>query len=227
MQEFERVDFPADRRAPASWDRLPSSLLPASLPILHRPSAANSSANIFFARSSRRLHPASTLTSRPTMREALTNRERLQLTCRARPAPAVTSWSIPSASVSRSSMPTENIATKKKVVILSQRSTRPEAYENQAHRISSGARHLGLYQAAFPHSEFSTPARAGRVLACEPACQKCVVKQLFRYALGRPETAADQPEIDRSDGRFRNSQFRFQRLIIAIITSQAFPGGGS
>ncbi len=78
-----------------------------------------------------------------------------------------------------------------------------------------------------PHSEFSTPRELGRVLASEPACQKCVVKQLFRYALGRPETAADQPEIDAAMEAFRASQFRFQRLIIAIVTSKQFLGEGS
>jgi len=90
---------------------------------------------------------------------------------------------------------------------------------------------LNLDTAAFikgiPHSEFSTPRELGRVLASEPACQKCIVKQLFRYALGRPETAADQPEIDAAMETFRNSQFRFQRLIIAIVTSKQFLGEGS
>jgi len=90
---------------------------------------------------------------------------------------------------------------------------------------------LDLDTAAFikgiPHSEFSTPRDLGRVLASEPACQKCVVKQLFRYALGRPETPADQPEIDAELEAFRDSKFRFQRLIIAIVTSKLFLGEGS
>jgi hypothetical protein len=90
---------------------------------------------------------------------------------------------------------------------------------------------LNLDTAAFikgiPHSEFSTPRELGTVLAAEPACQKCIVKQLFRYALGRPETPADQPEIDAALEAFRDSQFRFQRLIIAIVTSKLFLGEGS
>src|SRR5437879_5548534 len=78
-----------------------------------------------------------------------------------------------------------------------------------------------------PNSEFSSPRELGRVLANEAVCQKCVVKQLFRYALGRPETPADQPEIDNALQAFRNSRFRFQQLIIAIVTSKPFLGGGS
>jgi len=77
-----------------------------------------------------------------------------------------------------------------------------------------------------PNSEFSSPLELGRVLASEPGCQKCVVKQLFRYAFGRPETPADQPEIDAALEVFRNSQYQFQKLIIAIATSKQFLGGG-
>ena len=89
---------------------------------------------------------------------------------------------------------------------------------------------LTLDTAAFvrglTHSEFSSPADLGRILANEPACQKCVVKQLFRYAAGRPETPADQPGINAALQAFRDSQFRFQKLIIAIVTSKAFLEGG-
>ena len=36
-----------------------------------------------------------------------------------------------------------------------------------------------------PNSQFSSPKEAGRVLASDPGCQKCVVKMLFRYAAGK------------------------------------------
>ena len=74
-------------------------------------------------------------------------------------------------------------------------------------------------------SEFHSPKEAARILANDPGCQRCVVKQLFRYALGRPEKEADQPAIDAAAERFRASQFRFQELIIAIVTSGTFLGG--
>jgi hypothetical protein len=62
----------------------------------------------------------------------------------------------------------------------------------------------------------------GQILANEPTCQKCVVKQLFRYAFGREETVADQPAIDRMLERFRDSGFRFQELIVSVVTSDLF-----
>lgn len=78
-----------------------------------------------------------------------------------------------------------------------------------------------------PHSDFENPRALGQILANEPACQKCIVKQLFRYAVGRPETPADQPVIDAMLKAFQDSQFRFQNLIIAIINSKPFLAGGS
>jgi hypothetical protein len=78
-----------------------------------------------------------------------------------------------------------------------------------------------------PQSDFGTPRELGRILANEIACQKCVVKQLFRYAVGRPETSADQPVIEASLKAFQDSRFRFQSLIMAIITSKPFLGGGT
>jgi hypothetical protein len=76
-------------------------------------------------------------------------------------------------------------------------------------------------------SEFSTPKQLGRILARHEASQKCVVKQLFRYALGREETANDQPVIDKLLERFRASEFRFRELIVAIVTSDLFLQRGS
>jgi len=68
-------------------------------------------------------------------------------------------------------------------------------------------------------SDFHTPRELGARLAREPACQKCIVKQLFRYANGRSEDPEDQPAIDQAYERFRRSQFRFRELIIAIAGS--------
>jgi hypothetical protein len=71
-------------------------------------------------------------------------------------------------------------------------------------------------------SDFSTPRGLGAILAREPACQRCIVKQLFRYAVGRAETPDDMPVIERALQRFRDSRFRFQELIMAIATSETF-----
>ena len=79
--------------------------------------------------------------------------------------------------------------------------------------------------AGIPDSAFSTPAALGEILARTPACQKCVVKQYFRYAFGRQETAADEAAIERALEAFRSSGFRFQELIISLVASNVFRGG--
>ena len=76
-------------------------------------------------------------------------------------------------------------------------------------------------------SEFSTPKELGRILAEDESCRRCIVKQLFRYAFGREETPADQPAVDRMLTAFRESGFQFQELIISLVTSRPFLGGGS
>jgi hypothetical protein len=76
-------------------------------------------------------------------------------------------------------------------------------------------------------SEFSTPRELGRLLADSKTCQKAVVKQLFRYAFGRQETASDQRAIDALFERFRKSGFRFRELIVAVVTSELFLQKGS
>ena len=73
-----------------------------------------------------------------------------------------------------------------------------------------------------PNSDFSSPKQLGEILAAAPNCQRCIVKQLFRYAMGRLETPADQPFLDAALKEFQNSQFRFQNLIIFIVKSRAF-----
>jgi len=78
--------------------------------------------------------------------------------------------------------------------------------------------------AGIADSRFSSPKELGRILAASPQCQECLVKQVFRYALGRPETAADRPVIGRVFAAFRDSQFRFKELMIGIMKSTAFPG---
>jgi len=75
--------------------------------------------------------------------------------------------------------------------------------------------------AGIPNSGFHSPKELGRVLADSPQCQLCIVKQLFRFALGRPETALDRPTIDAAFDRFRNSQFRFKELMVAMAMAQA------
>ena len=70
--------------------------------------------------------------------------------------------------------------------------------------------------AGIADSHFSSPRELGAVLAKTPQCQECMVKQYFRYTAGRMETAGrSSRRSTRSLERFRNSEFRFQELIIA------------
>jgi hypothetical protein len=74
-----------------------------------------------------------------------------------------------------------------------------------------------------PNSGFHSPKELGRVLGESSECQRCVVKQLFRFAFGRPETAADRPLIDAAFDKFHNSQFQFQELMVALAIAQSSP----
>ena len=72
------------------------------------------------------------------------------------------------------------------------------------------------------NSQFSTPAELGNILANDPTCQRCVVKQIFRYAVGRHESEADQPHIDQLNAGFRQSGFKFRDLLLSLVTSEPF-----
>jgi hypothetical protein len=67
-----------------------------------------------------------------------------------------------------------------------------------------------------PDSAFTTPRELGRVLAGSEQCQRCVVKQLFRYANGRHEEPGDDAAIDAAYARFRDSGFQFRELMAAL-----------
>lgn len=76
------------------------------------------------------------------------------------------------------------------------------------------------YVAGIPHSQFSSPRELGQVLARAPQCQECLVKQFFRYTTGRMETAADRPLLRQVTEDFRQSQFRFRELMIALVRAR-------
>lgn len=78
------------------------------------------------------------------------------------------------------------------------------------------------YIQGMANSDFTSPKELGRLLAGSPASQKCIVKQLFRYAFGREETPSDQPVIETLLERFRDPGYRFRELIVALVTSDLF-----
>lgn len=77
--------------------------------------------------------------------------------------------------------------------------------------------------AGLPDANFSSPAQLGGVLAKTPQCQECVVKQYFRYTAGRLETLADRPVILKAVEDFRDSQFKFQEMIVSLTLLREFP----
>jgi hypothetical protein len=79
--------------------------------------------------------------------------------------------------------------------------------------------------AGLANSAFSEPTAIGRLLADSRACQECVVKQLFRYAFGRVETAADRETVRTTVTAFRDSRFRFKELLIALVRAPQFLDG--
>ncbi len=83
------------------------------------------------------------------------------------------------------------------------------------------------YIQGIENSEFNSPKELGRILAQSETCQRCIVKQYFRYAFGRHETAADQSVIDNALQRFRDSGFKFREMVVSIVTSDLFLQKGS
>ncbi|MCM3879285.1 MAG: DUF1592 domain-containing protein [Vicinamibacterales bacterium] len=76
--------------------------------------------------------------------------------------------------------------------------------------------------AGLPNSTFTDAKQLGAILAESPICQKCIVRQMFRYSYGRLETSADEPAIDRLFGTFKDSGFRFKALMTALVQSPEF-----
>lgn len=107
--------------------------------------------------------------------------------------------------------------------LLSKRKTEPTKYELPLDP-SGEVRGIAV-RGGVSHARFSNPKELGVILASEPTCQKCIVRQVFRYALGRPETGADTETIEQVFDDFRDSRFQFQELIIALVRSEPFLGG--
>ena len=78
------------------------------------------------------------------------------------------------------------------------------------------------FVAGLPDSKFTTPRELGAVLARSPNCQECIVKQCFRYTAGRMETAADRALLRQVYDAFKQSQFHFKELMIALVRSREF-----
>ena len=76
--------------------------------------------------------------------------------------------------------------------------------------------------AGIPNSTFTDAKQLGKILADSPVCQKCMVRQMFRYSYGRLETAADEPAIDQIFTQFKDSGFHFKTLLLGLVESPEF-----
>ena len=76
--------------------------------------------------------------------------------------------------------------------------------------------------AGIPNSNFSGAKQLGTILANSPVCQECVVRQTFRYAYGRHETASDENTIHQLYDQFKASGFKFKSLLVALVQSPEF-----
>jgi len=76
--------------------------------------------------------------------------------------------------------------------------------------------------AGIPDSGFSGAKQIGGILAASPVCQKCIVRQMFRYSYGRLETNADEKTIDQLYDQFKGSGFKFKSLLVALVQSPEF-----
>lgn len=63
------------------------------------------------------------------------------------------------------------------------------------------------------NSPFTSPRELGQLLASSPQCQECIVRQMFRYALGRHEGDQDSSDIDQATAVFHESGFRVTALM--------------
>ena len=75
---------------------------------------------------------------------------------------------------------------------------------------------------------FDGPIALGQRLHDTPEVAQCVVRQVFRYAFGRPEVlgaADDGPVLERAVERFRASGYSFRELLVAVVVSDAFRYG--
>jgi hypothetical protein len=78
------------------------------------------------------------------------------------------------------------------------------------------------FVSGIPSSQFASPKELGTLLASRNECQSCIAKQIFRYAVGRPEFEADRPVLDAMESAFRSSQFHFKELMVSLVKSKVF-----
>jgi len=81
----------------------------------------------------------------------------------------------------------------------------------------------GLVSTNGTSAPFNSPRELGKILAGSAQCQECVVKQAFRYLMGRHEAAADSAALERAAQEFRASGFQFPELLVSLVKWTTYP----
>ena len=69
---------------------------------------------------------------------------------------------------------------------------------------------------------FNGPAGLADRLIESGELERCVVTQVYRFAMGRRETAADQGALDDLGARFKDDKHAFDQLMIELVSADAF-----
>jgi hypothetical protein len=69
---------------------------------------------------------------------------------------------------------------------------------------------------------FDGPIALGELLSQSERASACLVRNLYRYAIGRSESATEEPLIDALVERFRTNGLDMQALMIDLVTSDGF-----
>jgi hypothetical protein len=75
--------------------------------------------------------------------------------------------------------------------------------------------------AGLENSAFQNSRQMGEILASSTQCQECIVRQVFRYLMGRRDAPGDAPLIRGALEDFRRSGFHFQELLISLVKAES------
>ncbi|MBA2661671.1 MAG: DUF1592 domain-containing protein [Bradymonadaceae bacterium] len=70
--------------------------------------------------------------------------------------------------------------------------------------------------------EFEDSATLGAAIAADPKSMNCMVRKTYRHVVGRIEQAGDEPLIAELTTKFVASNYRFEEMLLDIISSEAF-----
>lgn len=70
--------------------------------------------------------------------------------------------------------------------------------------------------------DFHGPAELGDRLISTGLLQKCVVTQVYRFAMGHREHDEDQPYLDALTGKFTSNGYKFDQLLLDLVGSEWF-----